>query len=182
MRDFRGGSSRSLLSDNAQSGRPLGRGEAPSRSHRGDCEAHCSRAAGCRQRVASGNGLLIQAVRVHSEPVKILSRAVRRCATDLELTDDALACVLGIPLRRRASVRDGALLLSERSPEWHRACQLVEIHRGLAMFWGDPKTAAAWLRSFNRAFGEVPLNVFQAPDGLNRLLAYVRTIEEAPFG
>lgn len=118
---------------------------------------------------------------MHSDVATILSRAVQRCAGDLALTDAALASALGMPLEAAASLRRGSLVLSEHSPQWNRACQLVEIQKCLTTFWGDPQTAAAWMRGSNRAFGEAPLNVLVAPGGLNRLVAYVRTIEEAPF-
>lgn len=118
---------------------------------------------------------------MESEAAIVMSGAVRRCASELNLSGEALAAALDISIDDAVALLNGLRHVSESGTEWGHACELVELYRRLTAYWGGREAATAWMRSTNCAFADAPLSVLVAPGGLQRLSAYVQAMVDPPF-
>lgn len=106
---------------------------------------------------------------------EVLTKAVLRAADRLELSQAALADVLGVTAPQVSRLRKGSRALSPSSRAvWDRALLFVRLYRSLDALWsGSDAASRAWLRSDNAALGAPPVELLRGAEGLVRVLHYL---------
>ena len=105
----------------------------------------------------------------------VLTKAVRRTAERLDVSNADLGRMLGISASSVSRMNAGTYVLSlTAGKESELAALLVRLYRGLdAIVGGDDGASRSWLRTANTALGGVPLDMIQTVAGLNQVLMYV---------
>jgi uncharacterized protein (DUF2384 family) len=108
-------------------------------------------------------------------PEATLSKAVRRAAEFLGITQAALADVLGVSAATASRLCTGAYSLSpQRRREWEFATLFVRLYRSLDAIVGHGPEARQWLQGPNHAFNEdKPVDLIRTAEGLVRVLHYL---------
>jgi transcriptional regulator with XRE-family HTH domain len=104
-----------------------------------------------------------------------LSKAVRRAADLLGLTQATLADVLGVSPATASRLCAGSYALSaQRRREWEFATLFVRLFRSLDAIVGHGPEARQWLQGPNLAFNEEkPVVLIRTAEGLVRVLHYL---------
>lgn len=104
----------------------------------------------------------------------VLSKAVVRASTRLDLTQVQLARVLGLSTATASRLVAGTWQLAPDSKPWELAALLVRCCRSLdAITGGKPEAMRAWLHSENAALGGVPAQRLLTAEGLVHVLHYL---------
>jgi transcriptional regulator with XRE-family HTH domain len=104
----------------------------------------------------------------------VLSKAVVRAAARLDLTQAALARVLGLSTATASRLAAGNWLLQADSKAWELAALLVRVYRSLdAITGGKVEAMRAWLHSPNAALGGAPAQRLASAEGLVDVLHYL---------
>lgn len=103
----------------------------------------------------------------------VLTKASRRAAEELELTQRELASVIGVSPSTVSRFAKGGTLDPE-SKEAELALQLLRAYRSLdALLGGDREKCRAWLRASNDHLGGVPAELLQTVTGLVHVAEYL---------
>ena len=114
------------------------------------------------------------AARLNTTEAAVLTKATGRIAEYLDLTNAALARVLGVSEATASRVRSGAYALKTGSKEAELAVLLIRLFRGLdAIVGGDMTAARSWFRTRNLALLGIPAELVQTVTGLTASVAYV---------
>ena len=85
-----------------------------------------------------------------------------------------LAKVLGLSQAGSARLVDGAFELAPFGATFVRATLFVRVFTALdTLMGGDEQAARAWLRAFNIALRDTPLELMQAPRGLAQVALHL---------
>lgn len=104
----------------------------------------------------------------------VLGKATTRAATELTLTNAALARIIGLSEPTISRVASGARGIDPDSKEGQLALLLVRVFRSLDPLVGsDAQKRMAWLRSHNKALNGTPSMLIETPQGLVTTLAYL---------
>ena len=104
----------------------------------------------------------------------VLGKATTRAANELNLSNAALARVIGLSEPTISRVASGARGIDPESKEGQLALLLVRLFRSLDPLVGsDAQKRAAWLRSHNKALNGTPTTLIESPQGLVTTLAYL---------
>lgn len=104
----------------------------------------------------------------------VLGKATTRAATELNLSNAALARVIGLSEPTISRVASGARGIDPDLKEGQLALLLVRLFRSLDPLVGsDGQKRVAWLRSHNRALNGIPATLIENPQGLVTTLAYL---------
>lgn len=110
-------------------------------------------------------------------PDEVLTKAVLRASDHLGLTQRELAGILGLSEASLSRLASGKKLLAVRSKEGELALLFVRIYRSLdALVGGDEQNRKLWLRSENRYFEAIPLEMMQRIRGLVDVAGYLDTM------
>lgn len=109
-----------------------------------------------------------------SHPDRVLSRALVRTASLLELNQGELARILGVSDSSVSRLVSEARQVDTHSKEGELALLLVRVYRSLdALVGGDLQARRAWLRSHNAALNGTPAVLLQSATGLVNTVAYL---------
>ena len=107
-------------------------------------------------------------------PDAVLTKAVLRAAQLLELSNAALARILGVSAASVSRLASGARSIDPKSKEGELALLLVRVYRSLdALVGTDAAQRKAWLHSPNRALNGRPAELIERADGLVSVVAYL---------
>ena len=102
------------------------------------------------------------------------TKAVLRAADRLQVSNRALARIIGVSEASLSRMRAGTYTLSAGDKPFELATLFVRLYRALdAIVGGDDTAAAAWLRSENVALGATPLALAQTVPGLMHVVNYL---------
>jgi hypothetical protein len=104
----------------------------------------------------------------------VLTRATLRAATQLGMTNKALATVIGVSEATVSRMRSGDYLLQRGQKSFELAVLFVRLYRSLdAIVGGDDSVAGAWLRNRNTALNAEPIALIQTVPGLMNVIQYL---------
>jgi hypothetical protein len=104
----------------------------------------------------------------------VLSRAALRAADRLDLSNAALAKILGLSGPTITRMRQGSYTLDGNEKAFELATLFVRVFRSLdAIVGGDDAVASKWLQADNLALGGKPALLIQKITGLLDVLQYL---------
>jgi uncharacterized protein (DUF2384 family) len=104
----------------------------------------------------------------------VATKAVLSAADRLEVSNRALARIIGVSEASVSRMRAGTFTLAPSDKPFELAMVFVRLYRALdAIASGDDATAAAWLRSENLALGAAPIELVQTVPGLMHVVDYL---------
>lgn len=104
----------------------------------------------------------------------VLTKATLRAAALLEVSNKALARIVGLSEATISRMGAGTYTLAPGDKPFELAVLFVRLYRALdALVHGEDAVAAAWLTSPNEALGGVPLTLIQSISGLVHTVAYL---------
>src|ERR1700733_12006884 len=108
------------------------------------------------------------------EPRLVLTGAVMRAAALLEITQSALAQILGLSPSTVSRMANGAYTLDEQKKEWELGALFVRLFRSLDAVIGSNDTAAqGWLNGENSGLKGRPIDLIRSTEGLVRVVQYL---------
>lgn len=97
-----------------------------------------------------------------------------RAAQELDLSNAAVARVIGLSEPTMSRVANGSRGINPESKEGQLALLLVRLYRSLDPLVGsDSQKRLVWLRSPNKALNGTPIALIESPSGLVTTLAYL---------
>lgn len=110
----------------------------------------------------------------HPDPAMVLTRAVVRAASRLEVTAKALSTILGLSEASVSRMKQGDFKLEAGTKPFELGVLFVRLFRSLdAIVGGDEAVARSWLRSANLALDGRPLDKISTISGLTDVIAYL---------
>lgn len=104
----------------------------------------------------------------------VLGKATMRAAQELDLSNAAVARVIGLSEPTMSRVANGSRGINPESKEGQLALLLVRLYRSLDPLVGsDSQKRLAWLRSPNKGLNGTPISLIESPSGLVTTLAYL---------
>ncbi len=104
----------------------------------------------------------------------VLTKAVRRAAGLLELSQQELAAILHVSAATASRLMNGHSALAPESADGQLALLFLRVFRSLdTLVGGSAPKAGEWLRAHNRHLGAVPLERLRAPEGLVHVAEYL---------
>jgi len=104
----------------------------------------------------------------------ILTKAVVRAGLHLNLSNAAMARMLGVSSPTITRMRRGQYEIEQDSKTFELAALFVRLYRSLdAIVGGDDAVAAKWLEAENTALRDKPINLIQKVAGLIGVLQYL---------
>ena len=117
--------------------------------------------------------MLISAVEAPNKSI-VLGKATIRAAHELNLSNAALARVIGLSEPTISRISAGARGIDPLSKEGQLALLLVRVFRSLDPLVGsDVQKRHEWLRSPNKALNGTPALLIETPYGLVTTLSYL---------
>jgi transcriptional regulator with XRE-family HTH domain len=109
-----------------------------------------------------------------AEPRRVLTGAVMRASTLLEITQSSLAHILGLSPSTVSRMANGTYLLDGDKKEWELAALFVRLFRSLdALIGANDEAARSWLNGMNRGLAARPIDLIRGTEGLVRVLQYL---------
>jgi len=104
----------------------------------------------------------------------VVSKAVKRAADRLELSNRVVAGVLGVSEATVSRLGAGSYQLDPKGKPFELAVLFLRLFRSLdGITGGDSAVARAWLRNDNTALGAAPLTLIDSVGGLVNVVAYL---------
>lgn len=104
----------------------------------------------------------------------VLAKATLRAATQLGLTNKALATVIGVSEATVSRMRSGDYTLQPGQKPFELAVLFVRLYRSLdAIVGGDDAVAGSWLKNRNTVLDAEPLALIQTVPGLMNVIQYL---------
>ena len=104
----------------------------------------------------------------------VLSKAVLRAASQLQVSGTVLSNVIGLSEVTVSRMRRGEFLLERGSKEFELGVLFARLYRSLdANVGGDDAVAKAWIRNDNLGLGGRPIDKIQTIAGLTDVIAYL---------
>lgn len=104
----------------------------------------------------------------------VLTKATLRAATQLGLTNKALATVIGVSEATVSRMRSGEYTLQPGQKPFELAVLFVRLYRSLdAIVGGDDAVAGSWLKNRNTALDAEPIALIQTVPGLMNVIQYL---------
>lgn len=114
------------------------------------------------------------AVRSQPTPARTVTKALRRAADLLGISQTVLAEILGVSKATVSRLFGGAYQVDPKRPkEWELALLFLRMFRSLDAVAGHGEQARAWLRGPNLALGAPPLELVRSAEGLVRVVQYL---------
>ncbi|MCB1377999.1 MAG: DUF2384 domain-containing protein [Alphaproteobacteria bacterium] len=110
----------------------------------------------------------------HTDPAQVLTKAVVRAASRLEVTAKALSAILGLSEASVSRMKQGDFKLEVGTKPFELGVLFVRLFRSLdAIVGGDEAVARSWLRSANLVLDGRPLDKISTIAGLTDVIAYL---------
>lgn len=109
----------------------------------------------------------------HPDPSQVLSKAVVRAASHLDMSQATLARILGLSAATVSRLYKGSYTLDADRKEWEFALLLIRVYRSLDSIVGNASAARQWLQSENRALNGRPIDLIHHTEGLVRVVQYL---------
>lgn len=104
----------------------------------------------------------------------VLTKALLRAASLLDLAPGALASVLGVSEASVSRIARGTRSITPDSKEGELALLLVRVYRSLdALVGGDDAQRRAWMHGANRALNGTPAELIRSAEGLVAVASYL---------
>ena len=104
----------------------------------------------------------------------VLTKATLRAATQLGLTNKALATVIGVSEATISRMRSGDYTFQPGQKPFELAVLFVRLYRSLdAIVGGDDAVAGSWLKNRNTVLDAKPLALIQTVPGLMNVIQYL---------
>jgi ribosome-binding protein aMBF1 (putative translation factor) len=104
----------------------------------------------------------------------VVTKAVRRAADRLGLSNKILARIIGVSEASVSRMDSGSYLLMPAEKPFEVALLFLRLFRALdAIVAGDEEAARTWLRSEHATLGGVPAVLIQSLSGLVDVVGYV---------
>jgi len=117
---------------------------------------------------------VVKGPQVRSAQEAVLTNAVLRAADKLDVTQAALAAILGVSEATVSRMKKGDYVLSADSKAFELALLFVRLFRSLdAMVGGDEAVARAWLANPNLALDAKPVEKIRTVPGLMDVITYL---------
>ena len=108
------------------------------------------------------------------EPRRVLTGAVMRAATLLQINQANLAQILGLSPATVSRMANGAYSLDAHKKEWELGALFVRLFRSLdAVIGGNSGAARTWLDGENHGLGGRPIELIRSTEGLVRAVQYL---------
>jgi len=108
-----------------------------------------------------------------AEPV-VVTKALKRAAERLELSNRVLASVLGLSEATVSRIGAGTYQLDPGTKPFELAVLFLRLFRSLdGITGGDTAVARAWLHNENTALGATPIALIDSVQGLVNVVAYL---------
>jgi transcriptional regulator with XRE-family HTH domain len=108
------------------------------------------------------------------EPRLVLTGAVLRASTLLDITQSSLAQILGLSASTVSRMANGTYTLDDEKKEWELGALFVRLFRSLDALIGSNDTdARAWLNGQNSALAGRPAELIRSTEGLVRVVQYL---------
>jgi transcriptional regulator with XRE-family HTH domain len=108
------------------------------------------------------------------DPRLILTGAVLRAASLLEITQSSLALVLGLSASTVSRMANGGYTLDDQKKEWELGALFVRLFRSLdALIGSNDAASRAWLNGENSALIGRPADLIRTTEGLVRVVQYL---------
>ena len=109
-----------------------------------------------------------------ADKAAVLAKATLRAATQLGMTDKALAAVIGLSATSVSRMRNSGYPLQPTQKSFELAVLFVRLYRSLdAIVGGDDAVASAWLKNHNTALNGQPIKLIQTVPGLMNVIHYL---------
>lgn len=104
----------------------------------------------------------------------VLTKATLRAATQLGLTNKALATVIGVSEATVSRMRSSDYTFQPGQKPFELAVLFVRLYRSLdAIVGGDDAVAGSWLKNRNTVLDAEPLALIQTVPGLMNVIQYL---------
>jgi transcriptional regulator with XRE-family HTH domain len=108
------------------------------------------------------------------EPRRVLTSAVMRASALYEITQAALAQILGLSPSTVSRMANGAYTLDDQKKEWELGALFVRLFRSLdAVVGSNDTTARGWLNGENSGLKARPIDLIRSTEGLVRVVQYL---------
>jgi transcriptional regulator with XRE-family HTH domain len=108
------------------------------------------------------------------DPGRVLTGAVLRASGLLDITQSALAQILGLSPSTISRMAKGAYALDAQKKEWELGALFVRLFRSLdALIGSNDAAARAWLNGQNRGLAGRPIDLIRNTEGLVRVVQYL---------
>ncbi|HXP64751.1 MAG TPA: MbcA/ParS/Xre antitoxin family protein [Steroidobacteraceae bacterium] len=108
------------------------------------------------------------------EPRLVLTNAVMRASALYEITQSALAQILGLSPSTVSRMANGAYTLDEQKKEWELGALFVRLFRSLdAVIGSNDASARGWLHAENSGLKGRPIDLIRSTEGLVRVVQYL---------
>lgn len=109
-----------------------------------------------------------------AEPEQVLSKAVMKAASMLNINQATLASILGISRPTVSRLFNGKYSLSTaRKTEWDLAILFLRVFRSLDALVGHGDNARQWLGGYNKALNAKPIDLLVKIEGIVHVLTYL---------
>lgn len=106
-------------------------------------------------------------------PSAVLSKAVKSAAERLNVSQAALAKIIGLSPATVSRMYGGQYQLEEGSKQWDLALLFVRIFRSLDSIVGNDESARKWINGENLGLNGRPIDLIQQTEGLVRVVHYL---------
>jgi len=104
----------------------------------------------------------------------VLTGAVLRASALLEITQSALAQILGLSPSTVSRMANGTYTLDTHKKEWELGALFVRLFRSLdAVIGSNDATARSWLCGQNLGLAGRPIDLIRTTEGLVRVVQYL---------
>jgi uncharacterized protein (DUF2384 family) len=110
----------------------------------------------------------------NAEPRRVLTGAVLRASALLEITQSALAQILGLSPSTVSRMANGTYTLDTQKKEWELGALFVRLFRALdAVIGSNDEAARSWLNGRNQGLAGRPIDLIRSTEGLVRVVQYL---------
>jgi transcriptional regulator with XRE-family HTH domain len=109
-----------------------------------------------------------------ADPRRVLTSAVLRASSLLDITQTGLAQILGLSSSTVSRMANGSYTLDEDKKEWELGALFVRLFRSLDALIGSNDAAAKhWLGGINIGLAGRPIELIRTTEGLVRVVQYL---------
>ena len=109
-----------------------------------------------------------------ADQAAVVTKATLRAASQLGLTNKALATVIGVSEATVSRMRSEDYALQPGQKPFELAVLFVRLYRSLdAIVAGDDAVAGAWLKNHNAVLDAEPITLIQTVPGLMNVIQYL---------
>jgi transcriptional regulator with XRE-family HTH domain len=109
-----------------------------------------------------------------AEPRQVLTTAVMRASSLLEITQSNLAQILGLSPSTVSRMAHGSYTLDDDKKEWELGALFVRLFRSLdAVIGGNDAAAKDWMNGHNTGLIGRPVDLIRSTEGLVRVVQYL---------